>query len=281
MAEFSETPATTLFDGPDDRAVMTYNLKNGSDPAHWQKRRDALAGVIREQHPLLLGTQEGYRFQLDDLRKRLRGYDFVGAGRYTDGSNEYNAVFFDTEQVKVAKSGTFWLSHTPELPGTRLPGSTLPRIVTWVRCVLIEDGRELLFVNTHLTHQSHDIEEQTGILARELQRLVDPAVDTILTGDFNQSRRTPTWHALQEIGFVDAWRFADRVEGPLFTFPDWDQWDEAKAASITEENRIDWILYRPGEGRPLPRNVVVQTINTHTGDIAPSDHFPVVLRNIR
>lgn len=278
---FAHPAGSTIFDGPDHRAVMTYNLKNGQDVKRWRQRRAALIEVIRHQRPLLLGTQEGYRYQLDDIQKGLPDYDFVGVGRYTDGTNEYNAIFYDTTRVKIARSGTFWLSNTPELPGTRLPGSTLPRIATWARCILHDDGRQILFVNTHLTHQSHDIEEQTRILVRELERLIDPAIDTILTGDFNQSRRTPTWHALEEIGFIDAWTFANEVKGPVFTFPNWSQWDDERAASVTRENRIDWIMYRPGENRPLPRNVEIQTINTHTGEIIPSDHFPVVLSNQR
>lgn len=269
----------TLFDAGDARAVMTYNLKNGWNFAQWEARRDRLAEVIRAEAPLLLGTQEGFSFQLRDLRERLPGYDFVGEGRFVDLTDEHVAVFYDTARVTALGSGTFWLAETHDLPGSKIPGEDFPRIATWLRCTITGHDRELVMVNTHLTWQDIGLVAQTRSLVEGIDRVAGQETDVILTGDFNQPRHSTTWETVTAAGFVDALDFAERIEGPRFTFPDWRTWTDEEAAEVSTDNRIDWIMYRPAEGQSLPSGTHLRVLNTHTEPDPPSDHFPVVLRN--
>ena len=80
---------------------------------------------------------------------------------------------------------------------------------------------------------------------------------------------------------MDAVDFVASVEGPAFTFPDWRVWTDDEVAEVTTENRIDWIMYRPAEGQPLPSGTHLRVVNTHTEPDPPSDHFPVVVSNER
>lgn len=272
---------STLFDTPEPRSVMTYNLKNGGNRAHWLLRRRKLVRVIRSEHPTLLGTQEGYHYQLDYIRTELSGYNYLGAGRYADSSNEFNAIFYDTRVATPLDSGTWWLAKTPDRPGSIIEGENFPRIATWGRFTIAGHGRDVVMVNTHLTYQDIGLHAQVSALIDGITRVSTPDDDVILTGDFNQPRLTPAWQRIVDAGFVDAMEFAGHAEGPTFTFPDWDRWPHDKALSIKKERRIDWILYRPGTGQDLPHNVTLWTINTHTTPNPPSDHFPVVLRNQR
>lgn len=270
--------AETIFDAPESRAIMTYNLKNGWNFVQWEQRRDRLAEVIRAENPLLFGTQEGFSFQLRDLRERLPGYDYVGDGRFSDLTDEHVAIFYDTQRVTLVDSGTFWLADTHDLPGSKVEGEDFPRIATWLRCEVAGHDRELVMVNTHLTYQDIGLVVQTASLVEGIDRIAGRETDVILTGDFNQSRFTPTWETVTAAGFVDAVDFATTVDGPAFTFPDWDVWDDTRAAQVGE-NRIDWIMYRPAEGHPLPSGTHLRVVNTHTEPDPPSDHFPVVLGN--
>jgi endonuclease/exonuclease/phosphatase family metal-dependent hydrolase len=269
----------TLFDGPEYRAVMTYNLKNGSNRLHWLIRRRKLVDVIRRASPLLLGTQEGYRYQLEYIRRKLPGYAWIGSGRFADDSDELNAIFYDTRCVSVLGSGTWWLASTPEVAGSMIEGENFPRIATWGRFSITGHDRDVVMVNTHLTYQDVGLPAQVAALIEGIDRVAQRDDDVILTGDFNRPRHSPIWRALRDAGFRDAVDIAEELEGPVFTFPNWARWPQEKADGVTEENRIDWILYRPGAGRSLPRNTVHRTINTHEGLISPSDHFPVVLSN--
>ncbi len=253
---------------------MTYNIKNGGDIPHWEQRKDALAEVIRRQNPTILGTQEGFEFQLAYLRDDLQHYEIVGEGRVPFIGDEYCAVFVDTRVAVVEESGTFWLSPTPDQPGSKMPGEDLPRIATWVRMRV--DGTPLLFVNTHLTNHETGIPAQMAVLVERLQHLIDPKIETVITGDFNIERNRKPMDSLRDLGFEDAWTLATDVSGPIFTTPVWDVWDDKAIASVIDERRIDWICIRPPDGEESPP-VAVETINTHRKEPVPSDHFPVVV----
>ncbi|MCO5217140.1 MAG: endonuclease/exonuclease/phosphatase family protein [Thermomicrobiales bacterium] len=261
----------SIFDHPNIR-VMTYNLKNGGDLPHWEQRKQALVETIRSQQPTILGTQEGYEYQLAYLRDELEHYDMFGEGRDPAWGGEYAAIFVDRRCCEVAATGTFWLSPTPEVPGSRMPNEDLPRIATWARMTV--NGTPLLHINTHLTYVVEGIPAQMAVLVDQITPLIDPAIETIIGGDFNIGRHREAMQKLNTLGFTDVWSFAADIEGPVITTPEWDTWDETVVHP--EEYRIDWICVRPADGDALP-NVTVETVQTHLHQPVPSDHFPVVV----
>lgn len=100
--------------------VATYNLRlNTADDGvnAWPHRKDAVRELIRYHQIDLLGTQEGYAEQLEDLTGST-GYAYVGVGR-DDGqrAGEHSAIVYRTERFTVLAHGDFWLSPTPEVPG--------------------------------------------------------------------------------------------------------------------------------------------------------------------
>lgn len=270
---------STVFDTSDHVAIMSFNLKNGGNIISWIRRRALLVDVIRQADPILIGTQEGYRSQLAYIRSKLPGYEFVGVSRYPDEVDEYNAIFFDTSRVIVADSGTVWLSDTPDVPGSMFETEHMPRIATWAMCSIIADNRQLLMVNTHLTYEDAGIDAQIDVLIEQLDMFAPDDVDIILTGDFNQPRHSRAWDKLVGSGFVDAWEFATSEAGPRITAHDWKGAPSGSSADQMPERRIDWIMYRPADGATLPRNCIMETVDTHKRNVYPSDHFPIVLRN--
>ncbi len=263
----------SIFAHPNVR-VMTYNLKNGSDIPHWEKRKGALVETIRQAQPTILGTQEGFEYQLAYLRDELQHYDMYGEGRDPFIGGEYSAVFVDRRVVDVQDNGTFWLSDTPTVAGSKMGTEHLPRIATWVRMTV--QGTPLLYVNTHLTYLEEGIPAQLAVLVAEITTLIDPTVETIVTGDFNIGRHREPMAQLRALGFEDAWTLAQSFSGPLITFPDWDVWDDDRVAAAVDENRIDWVVVRPPDGESTPA-LHVETVHTHRIQPVPSDHFPVVV----
>ncbi len=253
---------------------MTYNLKNGSDIPHWEKRKAALADTIRQAQPTILGTQEGFEFQLAYLRDELQHYDMYGEGRDPFIGGEYTAVFVDRRAVEVKESGTFWLSDTPDVAGSKMGTETLPRIATWVRMTV--NGTPLLYVNTHLTYLEDGIPAQMTVLVDQIEKLIHPGEESIVAGDFNIGRHREPIAQLRALGFDDAWSLAKSFSGPLITFPDWDLWDDDRVAAAVDENRIDWVCVRPPDGESTPP-LDVETVHTHRVQPVPSDHFPVVV----
>jgi len=47
--------------------------------------------------------------------------------------NEHMGVFYDKARLEVLESGNFWLSDTPDKPGSIGPGLLMPRMMTWAK----------------------------------------------------------------------------------------------------------------------------------------------------
>jgi len=270
---------STFLDAGFPAAVMTFNVKNGMNVASWIRRRARLAQVIREAHPLLVGTQEAYRYQLAYLRKQVPGYIAIGESRHSRPEDEYSAILVDTSRVSVIGSGTRWLSATPEQRGSRFEGEHFPRIMTWATCEIHGFDRPLMAVNTHLTYESHGLDAQVGVLLAEIERHAPTGIDILLTGDFNAPVGSRAWKMVRAAGFIDALDFAAERKGPLLTAHDWRGVGSPDSRADSLDHRIDWIMYRPGDGRTLPQGCILETLTTRAGKSYPSDHFPVVLRN--
>ncbi|MCZ6776458.1 MAG: endonuclease, partial [Ignavibacteria bacterium] len=48
---------------------------------------------------------------------------------------EYSAILYLSDRFCADEEGTFWFSETPEIPGSRNWGNSIPRICTWMRLV--------------------------------------------------------------------------------------------------------------------------------------------------
>ncbi|MBQ1467150.1 MAG: hypothetical protein IIZ27_01615, partial [Solobacterium sp.] len=84
---------------------------------------------------------------------------------------------------KVLDSHTFWLSNTPDIPGSRLSGSMFPRIVTMV--TLQDKHHTFTVANTHLDHMFEYVRVSQAEILGDLLNEADEGEMTILTGDFN------------------------------------------------------------------------------------------------
>jgi endonuclease/exonuclease/phosphatase family metal-dependent hydrolase len=251
--------------------VMTFNVRysEADDGINaWPHRRDLMVRVIRREHPDILGTQELLLPQADYLRKHLPGYTWFGRGRNGNeidrNDNEHMGVFYDKARLKVLQSGDFWLSDTPDKPGSIGAGQVMPRMVTWAQFQDRRSGRRFYYYDTHFPYQDGAAAEAVRERCAEqiLQRLarLPASAPFILTGDFNTTPDSRA-HAALTRNLRDARTSAPRREGPDATFHDF---------TGVASKRIDWILYR---GMSAER---VRTITTHEGKVYPSDHFPVV-----
>jgi endonuclease/exonuclease/phosphatase family metal-dependent hydrolase len=248
-----------------DLRVMSFNIRLpvAADGANrWEQRKALIARMVREQHPDLIGTQELHRRQGDDIVRRLPQYAWFGRDRRGGHDDEYMGVFYRKDRLRVVETGDFWLSDTPEVPGSISWGNLYPRMVTWALFERSGDGRRFYLFNTHLPYRDEDDDarERGARLIASRIALLPADTPVIVTGDFNTAPDSRT-HALLAATLTDAWDKAPQRTGPQGTFHDF---------TGKPDQRIDWILYRGL--RPLS----VHTITTHQGGRYPSDHFPVV-----
>ncbi len=248
--------------------VMTYNIRYGTardGESAWDLRKAALVEVIRSRMPDLLGTQEGLDFQVAFLAENLPEYEWFALGRDPDGAGEHMAVFYRRDRFRRIDGGHFWLSETPDRPGTLSWDSSLNRMATWVRLEDRDSGSELLFLNTHLDHRSAWAREQgAALIAARLTELAKDGI-AIVVGDFNSAAEaSPAYDALTGAGLADAWLSASEQAGPAGTCPGF------VPGERPDVPRIDWILASP---TLRVRRCEVLT-DTHEGRY-PSDHLPV------
>lgn len=248
--------------------VMTFNVRlpvESDGDNRWENRRELMARVIEEQRPDVFGTQELFKSQGDYLVKRLSKYAWFGEGRRgSEGGerDEHMGVFYRTDRLRVVESGDFWLSDTPQVPGSITWGHPLPRMVTWAQFERIADGKRFYLFNTHLPYRAEDEDARTRGARLILQRVqaLPADVPVVLTGDFNTTPGSPA-HALLAASLQDAWIASPRRKGPDATFHDF---------TGTPDRRIDWILQR---GWQVTQ---VRTVTTQAHGRYPSDHFPVI-----
>jgi endonuclease/exonuclease/phosphatase family metal-dependent hydrolase len=256
--------------------VMSFNIRYGTaddGENRWELRRGFLVETIRRFSPDLLGTQETLAFQRDYLAEQLTGYAAFGAGR-DDGreTGEMAALFYRADRFEQLDGGHFWLSETPDVPGSKSWDASLTRIATWVklRDRANADAPPLVFFNTHFDHRGAIARTHSAELLRHRIESLPPETPVILTGDFNAGEPSPPHTALfGQINTVPS-RLADTFralhpgrgadEGTFSRF---------RADSVGGP-RIDWI------GCSLDWQVVSAEIDRTSRDgRTPSDHFPV------
>lgn len=159
-------PDTTVVQGFEQKAegslrIMSFNIRCtnvGTDS--WEDRIGIVSQTMLESEADSIGVQEATPEWMATLKNTVsEKYAYVGVGR-DDGDNEgeYSAVFYLKDKYDVVKSGTFWLSKTPETPSMGWDAAC-KRICTWVHLKDKESGEEYVHMNSHFDH--------IGIAARE------------------------------------------------------------------------------------------------------------------
>ena len=184
--------------------IMSFNLRMDTpgDKEHaWPNRIPAVRHVLSSYSPRYLGIQEGLPHQVAEVDSWSDAYARVGRGRLADGTGESVAVYYRKERFEHLQSGHFWLSDTPDIPGSATFGNTIPRMVTWVR-LKERGGREWLCVNTHLDHVSEPARQQGARMIVEFIAREQGDSLVVVTGDFNALPKSDAVQAMLSAGLV-------------------------------------------------------------------------------
>ncbi|MFM9078770.1 MAG: endonuclease/exonuclease/phosphatase family protein [Opitutaceae bacterium] len=253
--------------------VMSFNVRYATAPdgEHaWEKRTDLFFETITRFAPDLIGFQEVLAVQYDAIATRMPGYAFAGVGR-DDGARkgEFSSVGFSRNRFTLVASGTFWLSETPDTPGSKSWDAALPRICTWVRLRETGTGRELVFANTHFDHRGKIARQEAARVLSERLGPIAAGVPAILTGDFNINEDNPAYAVLTRparpewIPWIDAYRAVHQERRP----------DEASFngfKGVTRGSRIDFVFHT----RHFRATAATIDRSSREGRF-PSDHYPV------
>lgn len=252
--------------------VMSFNIRY-DEPRDgvnaWPNRKEKVADVIRFHKADTVGVQEALLSQLKDLETLLPDFAWCGVGR-TDGkeAGEYSAIIYRKSRLQLITNGTFWLSETPDRPGSMGWDAAFPRIVTWARFRDRRTKRVFIHFNTHFDHRGDKARtESAKLIIKKLGELAGK-LPFVLTGDLNVREDSAAYKTLLEgsdsVKIVDAkYASVNRHFGGNSTF--------SAFKELEPNNKIDYIFVREG------MKVLEHGILSDKWDgLWASDHLPVL-----
>lgn len=305
IALFALVAAAALFASAADAVApvriraANYNIRyagNESDSKNnWDERKDDFANLVRSIDPDVIGFQEVRSGQYKYLQDEFQGYTFVGEMRDNSSTSEATPVAFRKDRFTLLDSGTFWLSATPDVPGSKAWGgdigsSNLPRICTWTLLKDVVSGGVFCFSCTHLDHREEKFRlAGMQLILSRLAKWQDGGVPVVLVGDMNaretessmlaatekmqdslilsKTKPTGSWRTL------NLWKYEDKDEEvscaeALASYSA----DERTANAATLGNRIDYIFTSNGVD---VESFAIRNDARPEMKYYPSDHYPV------
>ena len=277
--------------------VGTYNIRFASGDRgganDWKLRRDDVAALIRRLDMDVFGMQEVEPDQMEFLRGVLAEYEIVGDHRNADrATGEASPVVYRKNRFSPVSGGTFWLSETPDEPGSRGWGAFNPRICTWVRLKDKLSDVEFCFMNAHPDSKSEHARNKGMELILMRMRDVSPkGLPIIFVGDHN-CRETSDAALTVAMHLKNAMLASETTPiGPWRTFNGW-RWrgeeilsKDALKTPVKIRNgggefyerccgsRIDYIYV----SKEVKVKYYATIAITRNGSMLyPSDHFPVM-----
>jgi len=250
---------------------LNIRYENTSDSLNqWPERAPIICNMIRNEKPDLFGLQEVLYSQYVYLDSMLEKYGSAGVGR-NDGvrDGEMNPVFYLKERFDMIRNKTFWLSDTPEKPGSVSWESSLPRIVTWMELSEKKSHKHFFVFNTHFANDSDSARTMSSRLLLSKIDTIASGFPFIVTGDFNMLHSSKGYELLtgpfESVPLLsDTYTASEKHHtGPAYTFNGFSE--------NPSGGRIDYIFVRNGmkvlESRTLIRK---------EHGIYISDHWPVM-----
>lgn len=166
--------------------IITFNIRTNADVGlqAFENRLPLIAEYLAEEQADIVCMQEVKPEMLAALREAFPAHVFFGKGRFADFSNEAVPIMYDPAKVTLLEGDTFWISETPDVPGSRYGSCYHPRICTWGRFAA-PDGAEFFVLNTHLDNKDGSARIFGAKLAAEKIAGQKPGLPVIFCGDFN------------------------------------------------------------------------------------------------
>ena len=285
-----------------DVRAASYNIRIDTTESdaqnNWSSRKSDLVALVKDIAPEIIGFQEVKPSQYDYLKGQLSGYAFYGRYRDNGSNSEACPLAYLKSRFDFLDGGTFWLSSTPGVVGSKTWGngvedSGLPRICTWALLKDKQSGGFLCFACTHLDlNAGPRLAGMSLILSSgRLGRFMEKGIPVVLVGDMNEYEDSPalvaaagvmqdsfmasetpptgSWRSFS--GF--SWRDPSNEMSATNAVLTYRTAAERTAAEATIGKRIDFVF--------TSRDMRVRAFATRNDarpdkQYYPSDHYPVV-----
>jgi endonuclease/exonuclease/phosphatase family metal-dependent hydrolase len=227
--------------------------------------------VLNNYRPAFIGFQELIASYIPDITSGCPGYVYYGIGRDAGGGGESCRIFYLTSDWRIDSSnaGTFWLSLTPNVPGSMSWGTGSTRICTHARFINRTTGVGFYVFNTHLDNAS-ELARTNGIhmIADSIAARTHTEEPFVLTGDFNANESSAAVVYLKQgaanpVLMTDSYRLlypSDPAAGTFHGF-----------TGQGGVDKIDYIMSLKNGYKAIAAEIIKYNVN----NLYPSDHFPV------
>ena len=252
-----------------DIKIMSFNIRYdnvGDGKNQWCYRKDHVFDLVKKYSSDFVCFQEVMLHQYIGLEHNLLNYKALGRSRdASTQTGEACPIFYLHQKWQWLENETFWLSETPNQPGSKSWGAPLPRIATYTKFESKINKEQIIIYNTHLEYTSEPIRvKNTKVLLAHIEKNFSPVIPLVVTGDFNANPKSePVSMLLQsKLGLQDSFKnFPDIYHAR--TFHGWN--------NDTSTGKIDFIFANTS----VESASIIQ--DTYNGNY-PSDHFPILVQ---
>ncbi len=238
----------------------------------WSARRDICLQIIKSKKPDIIALQEVLKIQADDFQKYFGGFQLLGfdgpeMDAHTTGYHGIakNPILFSKDRYELQAAGTYWLSETPLVAGSKSWETARARHANWVRLKERKTGIVFRVINLHLDHVSAEAKIQQAKMVVQESAQYLPQFPQILTGDFNTRYNSKVFEAVRQNGWKESYETIHGAGEAGYTGHEFQGTGYEKGP---EKGRIDYIWYR-GNIIPVAALVIKDAIKGKF----PSDHY--------
>ena len=245
--------------------VMTYNLRidTAQDGVNrWDLRKHRVFHLIQQYQPDLFGVQEALPNQIADLHRAFPNFGWYG---FMD-RGEFAAIFYRLDIFELRDRGTFWLSETPDIPGSKGWDASATHVCNWVKLKHRPSKQIVYHFNTHFDHGEIARQQSARLILARIRTIAGSKMPVILTGDFNSVPKSDPYRIIVTNTMLRDAKFASKSphSGPYGT---WATFNVGHGIG----NRLDYIFVSPYLN-VLQHEHITYSENSYY----PSDHLPVL-----
>ncbi len=158
----------------------------------WDERVLSIGSLVQSKNFDIIGMQEVNFDRFFSLTETLTNYDSViGDGEDRTDIEELAPIFFKSDKFILLSKSQYWLSETPDVPGSKSWGAIYPRIVTWAKLQNKISGHIFFVFNTHFCHLNEDAQINSSTLFLQKMNEIAGDAPVIVTGNFNATIDSP------------------------------------------------------------------------------------------
>ena len=255
--------------------ICSYNIQYRNDNlCRWENRLVAIKGFVNEYDPDVIGAQEPYGTEIEDIVMALDGrYGWIGINNRKKNPpyhrhGAFNPIFYRKDRVEVLDWDIIW--YTPKAV-ERGYGAEYARFMIWAKMRDRKNGQEFFVFNSHFDHKNEEAKRVSARILVNAVKEVAGDVPAILTGDFNSTETGVPYATIMDSGFLGNSKLAvDNAVNHMY-------YSQARYKSINtvsqKDIHIDHIFYTHSTSRIESWELVIKTFGGYYG----SDHLPVVV----